>query len=413
MLPIMQAVSPFGSINTLRWKYLYNFWGHSNSSAGQVSFLSFGRLLRPLKIVALFSANCYTIYGGGYMKSITEIDSNFKVETQITQQGIRFYNALHAPFQIHGVYHENGKFRRIPEEIAKNTNEGVLVLHANTAGGRVRFVTDSPYVAIHTKMPQVGKMPHFAFTGSAGFDLYEGETYLKSFMPPLGVEDGYESIQWLDGGKKLRELTLHLPLYSDVGELYIGLDEKAQLLPASAYRVQLPIVYYGSSITQGGCASRPGNCYTNILSRKLNADHWNLGFSGSARGEESIVNYIKGLPMSVFVLDYDHNAPTVEHLQATHGAMFRAIRKAQPELPILILSRPKFYRVEEEDSRLEVIRETYRQAKEAGDENVYLIEGTALMALAGNDGTVDDCHPNDLGFASMAKAILPILQSIL
>ena len=346
------------------------------------------------------------------MKNITDVDFNFKVETEIQRAGIRFYDVLQAPFQVYGVYHEDGKFRRIPEEVARNTNDGVLYLHANTAGGRVRFLTDSPYVAIYAKMPLVGKMPHFAFTGSAGFDLYEGENYLKSFMPPLDIQDGYESLQEL-GEKRLRELTLHLPLYSEVSQLYIGLDEKATILPADAYVVEKPIVYYGSSITQGGCASRPGNAYTNILSRQLKADHINLGFSGSARAEQAIVEYIKDLSMSVFVLDYDHNAPSVEHLEATHEPMLRAIRKAHPDLPILILSRPKFYRTAEEDVRLEIIRKTFEKAKAAGDKNVYLIQGDALMAFAGNEGTVDDCHPNDLGFASMAKALRPVLESIL
>jgi lysophospholipase L1-like esterase len=179
------------------------------------------------------------------------------------------------------------------------------------------------------------------------------------------------------------------------------------------YRITPPIVFYGSSITQGGCASRPGTTYDSMVCRRLDADYVNLGFSGNARGEEAITSYIKNLPMSVFVYDYDHNAPTVEHLAATHEKMFRAIREANPELPILILQRPVYRQNEEEARRLAILTATYENARASGDKNVYLITGEELMALAEDDGTVDGCHPNDLGFASMAKAVGEILEKVL
>jgi lysophospholipase L1-like esterase len=114
--------------------------------------------------------------------------------------------------------------------------------------------------------------------------------------------------------------------------------------------------------------------------------------------------------MSAFVLDYDYNAPTAEHLQNTHESFFRIVRDANPELPIVMLSRPSYLQTEVVRERLEIIRTTYQNAVARGDRNVYLIDGRALMELAGNEGTVDGAHPTDLGFASMANALAPVLE---
>ena len=153
--------------------------------------------------------------------------------------------------------------------------------------------------------------------------------------------------------------------------------------------------------------------YENIISRRLNADYINLGFSGNAKGEREIAEYVSELKMSCFVYDYDHNAPSVEHLKSTHERMFKIIREKNPELPIVMMSRPKFRLYGHEVERLNVIKETYNNALKSGDKNVYLIEGPELMELAGNDGTVDGCHPNDLGFASMAKVLGDLLKKII
>ena len=348
------------------------------------------------------------------MRSISQIDRNFEVKTKLKLDNVVFFDALEEPFSLYGLFYENGMYRRMPEEVAKSVSPRVESLHMHTAGGRLKFITNSRYVAIKAVMPDIGKMPHFALTGSVGFDLYTGkkEEYCNSFIPPFGITDGYESVIRFDSSRQ-REITINFPLYSSVSRLYIGLERDAVVKEAEGYSCEKPIVFYGSSITQGGCASRPGNAYTSMLSRALNMDHINLGFSGSAKAEDAMIQYVKNLDMSLFVYDYDHNAPTLEHLRKTHQKMFRAIRQAQPELPIVILSRPKYRLDSEEKQRLDVIRSTYEAALAAGDRNVWFVEGPALMKYAKNDGTVDGGHPNDLGFYSMAKVLEKPLKEIL
>ena len=342
------------------------------------------------------------------MSNITDIDKNFKVETNIKQEGIKYYNPEEKPFKIHGVFREADKFRRLPQAVSETVNEGVLMLGAHTAGGRIRFRTDSKYIALVARIA-AGRMPHFAFAGSAGFDIYVDGRYFSTYVPTVDVTNHVEGIKTFPDSK-MREITIHLPLYSCVHELYIGLDENAALQEATPYRVKKPIVYYGSSITQGGCASRPGMAYQNIISRHFDCDHINLGYSGSAKGEETMARYIAGLEMSAFVLDYDHNAPTAEHLDKTHENFFKIIREANPALPIIMMPRPAIFDCRDDDRRRAVIEKTFSNAKAAGDKNVYYISSAELCALCGDEGLVDGCHPTDFGFASMSRAIIEVIE---
>ncbi len=349
------------------------------------------------------------------MSNIAEIDKNFKINLEIGKDDVVFYDIMSDPFRIYGVTYEDGIFRRMPQKVADSVSQPVGTLNTNTAGGRVRFKTDSPYVAIAAEMHSIGKMPHFAMTGSAGFDLYfkrDGrEVYRNTFMPPFNITEGYKSVMDI-GEMEMREITINFPLYSGVSRLYIGLSDKAMIERAEDYSIETPIVYYGSSITQGGCASRPGNAYQGFISRRFDANFLNLGFSGNAKGEEAIANYIKGLDMSLFVYDYDHNAPNPTHLANTHEKMFKIIRDAHPDLPIIMLTRPRIYLTAEEEQRKAVVQQTYRNAMLAGDKNVYCIIGKDLMQYTGNDGSVDNCHPNDLGFASMAHVLGDMIEEM-
>ena len=376
------------------------------------------------------------------MRDISKIDKNFAVNTKIGKDDVVYRNVLEEPFKVYGVYHEDGKFRRLPESVAKSVSDAVHALHANTAGGRVRFKTNSPYIAIYAEIENVCRMPHFPLTASAGFDLYGDygikDRFLWPFVPPYDVGDSYESVADLFTWEE-REFTINFPLYTDVKNLYVGVAEDAYIKAPDPYKIEKPVVYYGSSITQGGCASRPGNCYEAIISRRLSCDHINLGFSGVARAELEIANYVKGLDMSAFVFDYDHNATSIQHLKDTHERMYKLVREEHPDIPIIFASKPKYYNdlygerwfagqyglhpeeiktMDDEGNfgltrTAEVIQETYDRAIASGDKNVYYIPGGELMKYCQHDGTVDVSHPTDYGFASMAKVFGDLLEKVL
>lgn len=351
------------------------------------------------------------------MKKIDEIDRNMAVATRLEDSDVQWFDVHDAPISLHGFCapQRGEPFRRLPDSVARGTSEDVAVLALHTAGGRARFATDSPWVAIHAEMAGAELMDHMPCTGVFGFDLYArtdgAETYCGTFRPGVGMRHGYESKLPLPAGTN--ELTLHFPLYNRVDRLFVGIREGSRLMAARGYSRPLPVVYYGSSITQGGCASRPGNSYQAMISRMLDCDHINLGFSGSAKGEDAIVRYMAGLEMSAFVCDYDHNAPTAEHLRATHGKLFRTIRERQPLLPILLISHPD-QRDPATAERRAIIRETYERALAAGDRHVAFLDGAELFAgPQSDDCTVDGIHPNDLGFYRMARRIAPEIAALL
>ncbi len=351
------------------------------------------------------------------MSDISKVDKNFVVDKSFAKDGLAYYNVLSKPFKVYGLMYEDDCFVRLPRKVAADVNEGVARLCFCTAGGRVRFRTNSKTVAIEAKMHEIGRMPHFALSGSAGFDLYDGTRYIKTYMPPYDLEDGYESTFTFEEDG-MHDVHINFPTYSGVKSLHIGLEEGAVIEEANDYRYEKPVVYYGSSITQGGCVSRPGNTYQEVISRSLGCNYTNLGFSGSARAEKEIAEYIASLDMSVFVYDYDHNAPKVGYLEDTHEPMFKIIREKNPELPVIMVSRPDAgaepgMRMFTE-KRKAVIQKTYYNAIQNGDTNVYFVDGSHFYDVFGGDsGSVDGCHPNDLGFMCMAKGIGEVLEKIL
>ncbi len=352
------------------------------------------------------------------LKTAENIDEAMKIVTEIGEDDVVFYDTRKSPFKIYGLYKPETEpdFKRLPDNVALNTNEGVAALYLNTAGGRVRFCTDSKYVAIHAEMPTMGKMSHFALTGSCGFDLYIDEKWGDShfyapFKPPFHGSGGFEAKVSFKARKK-RYITINFPTYSNVKNLFIGISKDAFLGSGLPYAEETPVVYYGSSITQGGCASRPGNTYQSVVSRRLNINHINLGFSGSGRGEEIIADYISSIDMSAFIMDYDHNSPSPEHLLETHFRMYDKVRKNHSLVPIVIMSKSDFlHDYDENIIRRNIIFDTYKKAKESGDENIYFIDGESVFRGPYEDMcTVDGAHPNDLGFALMADAVEQTLK---
>lgn len=343
---------------------------------------------------------------------VNEIDKNLQVVSTLNIEGLRYRSALDFPFAIYGLYQprESGQYTRMPSETAKRVNEGVESLSLHTSGGRIRFRTDSSYVAVKVQLRNACWMPHIPLTGSHGLDLYLYENgrdlYGGSFIPPVEHPESFESAVYF-AGRKMREITIHLPLYSGVEELFIGLEGDACLEAGRRYRAVKPVLYYGSSITQGGCASRPGNNYPAAIARETNVDFLCLGFSGSARGEEEMAAYLAGIDAGVFVCDYDHNAPDSAYLEETHLGVYRRYRESHPQTPVILVSRPDIRLYEAEDiRRRDVVYRTYQLAFEEGDRNVYFVDGFQLFA--GNrrdDCTVDGTHPNDLGFFRMAEVI--------
>lgn len=329
----------------------------------------------------------------------------------------KFYDIRQEPFTVHGLWNPAVNYRRLPDDVAANSG-AVGSQSINCSGGRVRFSTDSPYVVIRVKhRPYNNGYPHVTRLANIGVDLYidkkETEAYFASFYPPIDKEEEYEGIKYFPTAG-MHEVTLYMPTGTEIYSFEVGLKSGSSLLRHRDYKISVPIVFYGSSITNGYAASRPGNMYEGFISRKLDCDFINLGFSGSAKGETATAEYIAGLNMSAFVMDYDWNASNAEQLAETHKPFFEIIRKANPNLPVIFLTRPDSDLKTDCMKRRDAVMKTYIDARESGDTNVFFIDGYSLFPDAvRNDCTVDGCHPNDLGFFFMAEKIGGVLKEIL
>lgn len=245
----------------------------------------------------------------------------------------------------------------------------------------------------------VGDRPSSRFLGIASARNYENKIIEKTFHKSAEMED----------------VLIFLPRNEIIKNVWIYIEDTSEIEAPTPYTHSVPMVFYGSSITEGGIACNVCNGYNAVISRHLDADYINLGFSGNAKGEIEMADFISTLDMSLFVYDYDHNAPTAEHLEATHEPFFKHVRKKHPTLPILMMSRPYAVYGEDEIRRREIIKKTYENAVNSGDKNVYFIDGEAPFR---NDPDrelcfIDTIHPNDLGFAKMVSVIEPVIKKIL
>jgi lysophospholipase L1-like esterase len=330
------------------------------------------------------------------------------------------------PFHTAGFpwLHEDGVYRRLPLVPEHPLPDAVDHLANHTAGGQIRFQTDSSRLSVKVRLTGTAGMNHMPATGQCGFDCYLGRQDKLSYYNTTTYDHTHQEyefamFQGMQAG--LQNVTLYFPLYQGVEEVLIGLDPDAVIAPPPPYAMEKRIVIYGTSITQGGCAARPGMAYPNIISRSLNAEFINLGFSGSGKGEAEVAHAVSAVANpALLVLDYEANSVTPELLAATLPEFIRIYRAKHPEVPILVVSQIRFPR-ELFDSQLLELRlkrrniqiDTVNALRDAGDERIYFYDGEHLLGEDFQECTVDGTHPTDLGFHRIAERLTPVLRQYL
>jgi hypothetical protein len=335
-----------------------------------------------------------------------------------------WYNPQEVPFAISGFawFKRDCRYRRMPVKPEWKLPEAVDALADCTAGGQVRFQTNSKTVSLRAVLRGPANIPHMPATAQCGFDLYHGLPGRQRFCTVTKFDvarDAFSLALLSCKESAMRNITINFPLYQGVEEVAIGLDPGAQLVKSPPYAFGKPIVVYGTSITQGGCCSRPGMAYTNILSRKLNVEFINLGFSGSGRGEPEVARLISGIPdPGLFILDYEANSG--DTIRQTLPTFIDIIRAARPQVPLLVLSCILFSAValnkdvvKERRLRAHFQRDHVRLRRVAGDRNIFFHDGSSLLGKDFDECTVDGVHPTDLGHFRIADGLAPVLRRIM
>jgi lysophospholipase L1-like esterase len=209
-----------------------------------------------------------------------------------------------------------------------------------------------------------------------------------------------------------REITLYLPLYKPVKIIGIGVDKQANITKAKPFAVAKPVVFYGTSITQGGCASRAGMSYPAILGRKLNLDFVNLGFSGNGLGEPEVARAVAEIDAACYVLDFGANHKTFAAMREVYAPFLDDVRAQHPQTPIVVMTILHTSREKRIPSlgtewaeRRKFIEDVVRERIKGGDKKLYLVDGAKLMGRTPDEGLVDGGHPNDLGFYWMSEGL--------
>ncbi len=347
------------------------------------------------------------------LSSLNIVDKN--------EDGYNYLDIINPPFVLGGLKEPKdncGEYYRLDaskKEIYSDANRGLAEC---TAGGTVRFSTDADSISIrvYLRAACVG-MHHFCDRGVYGIDAYVGtgtaRTYVGAMMQTFADSPEFNT-GILELPQGVKEVSINLPLYAGIKKIEVGFPKNSRVGEPTPRTVGA-IAFYGSSITQGGCVSRPANSYANILCRALDADCCNYGFSGSGMGELCVAEHIASRDLACFVMDYDYNAPSHEHLKATHEPFFKLIRERNPELPVVFVTHPFYDDINDFDrTRIAIIRETYENARKAGDKNVYFVDSSAYFSHEMRDlYSVDNLHPNDLGQMSMAQVIYPVVKKAL
>jgi len=348
---------------------------------------------------------------------ISKIDKNF--ETKPVFKGGKIYKVPSENVSLFGLlYSGEIGFYRMPTEIADKVSPGVSYLNKHTAGGRVAFTTDSKNITVHVEYDNLEKMFHMPLTSQAGMSICEikdgKEVHFCTFALTFENDKGYTLSIPKRKGNKTRNYIIYFPLYNMVKKFSIEIDKNASINPFNPYKDEKPILYYGSSITQGGCSSRSDTCYQALISKWDRRDFINLGFSGNCKAEKEMSKYLASLDCSIFVYDYDHNTPSVDYLKETHEPLFLEFRKTHPTTPIIIASAVNYnFDPKEYKPRLLVVKQTYLNAIARGDKNVYFVDGSKIYPKEVRyDCSVDGGHPTDLGFYFMAKKFYALIKKI-
>ena len=315
-------------------------------------------------------------------------------------------------------------FWRIPDSLETRCRTDLFALGKNSAGIAVRFATDATTIGASWRSLNKFNMNHMTATGIRGLDLYvmqpDSTWTTVSSIRPLFNSHSTKALAMTNMRKEMREYMLYLSLYDGVDSLYIGVDSAATLcqpwldLPS---RVK-PVVMYGTSVLQGGCANRPGMVHTSILGRMLNREVYNFGFSGNAKLDYEIAELMATIDAGVFVIDALPNLKTPE-IKERMEHFFRIIRNRRPDTPVIFVESVIFPIMRHDQETLETISEKNRtlaqifeSLKANGEKNIYYFKGENILGDC-VEGTVDNYHLTDLGFTTFARNFYPLLRDVL
>ena len=296
---------------------------------------------------------------------------------------LKYYDAAKFPLYGKATKNTENRYERLPDSLKHVSRKPVWNLSRNSAGLAIRFCSNSTTIAAKWENLNNNLMNHMTPTGTKGLDLYT----------------------WVDGAWRF---------------VNSGIDEQASIsVPRKAIPVRTkPIVFYGTSILQGGCANRPGMAHTNIISRRLNREIINLGFSGNALLDYEIAEVMSSVDAGVYVLDFVPNASS-DQIYEKMETFYRILRDKHPRTPIIFIEDPVFTHALfdkkiaiEINKKNKAVNSVFKSLKTKGEKNIYIISSEKMLGEDG-EATVDGIHFTDLGMMRYADLVCPVIKKVL
>lgn len=345
--------------------------------------------------------------------------------TSTEAEGVRWYDIRQLGVEGQGWTDTKAPYDRLPAKAEGVVRDAVWNLSRDSAGECVRFMTDAPRIeARWTLTSERLAMPHMPATGVSGLDLYarddSGRWRWLACAQPKAVGKNQATVVATGIKPGQREYLLYLPLYNGVTSVEIGVPAAHTLADAPDYAPERarPIVFYGTSITHGACASRPGMVHTAILQRRYQRPVINLGFSGNGRMETEVTALLTELDAEMFVIDCCPNLAGPDTAARTRP-LVKQLRAARPDTPILLVEDRRYTdawligsKAERNDGNHAALKAAFDDLTKEGVPHLYYLGGDDLLGDDG-DGAVDSSHPNDLGFWRQAEAFAKVLDPLL
>ena len=364
--------------------------------------------LKPMSVVlCLLSLSLYAD-----QSEIAKFDPNMAIANAVVTNGVKWIDGKYLPLEGKAFADVEDYYDRLPATVTTNVNKGVRNMKHHTSGMLFRFKTDSKRLVFKWIPYNPGlSMDHMPATGKSGIDIYRYDAkrdrwfYVKTGRIYDAAKGGSLEIAWEPGVPCI----VNLPLYNGIRSFTLGIDPNAKVeaLGPRKSGVDKPVVFYGTSITHGGCCSRPGLGFVNWVGRDLDVPVVGLGFSGSGWMEYEMSEHLARIDASCYVLDCLWNMRMDSNTRPAgvpenYERFIRNLRAKRPDVPIVMAEQCDVY-CGEPNAKDVFIRALYEKLVAEGWTNlVYLPKKD--MYTGDYEGTVDGCHPNDLGMQSMKNA---------
>ncbi|MDD3170771.1 MAG: SGNH/GDSL hydrolase family protein [Bacilli bacterium] len=343
--------------------------------------------------------------------NIGKIDKNM-LDDKKNEIGTIWYGRPDIDYSVHGLYwfKENNSYCRLKEDTFVSDNVSQLSYHPS--GAYLAFMTNTTSISLRVSLSSAAYMSHMSACGQCGLDLYFLNKDNYVFLATTKINKAEYEITIISGmSKKMREYRLYLPIYTKLISIEIGIDSDANINKCEDFKPEA-IVCYGTSITQGGCATRPGMNYSSILGRHLNYEIYNLGFSGSAKLEENMAYQISLIKeMKYLIIEAEANSGYSDILENRLKAFLDIIVKSSKTDIFIISHYPRPDTLIKSDIRKKLQKNALFQKNICSlYKNVSFVDGKKLLRSYQFEETVDGTHLTDLGFFAVAKFFIKLIE---